>query len=77
MALQIMTGNAPLPKPYTSHTIVLNVIITIIDKFRSPTLFVFHACSTCGINVMLLNAEPMRPVTSIQSMNVKVVSDKL
>ena len=71
MALQIITGNAPLPIPYTNHTMVLTVIISIIERFKSPTLLVFHACTTCGTKVMLLNAEPISPVTSIQSMVVK------
>lgn len=42
MALQIITGNKPLPIPYTSQETVLIKTITIMDKFKSPTLFVFQ-----------------------------------
>jgi hypothetical protein len=67
MALQIITGNAPLPMPYTSQTIVLRVIIKIMEVLRSPTLLVRQACTTCGTKVMLLRPLPTNPVISIQS----------
>ena len=62
----MITGPLLILKPYHSQTSVLVITIRIMERLRSPTLFVRQECQTCGTNVTQVRKDPTYPMKLVR-----------
>jgi len=65
--LAMIIGKTPFIAAYSNQVETLPIRINTIQIERSPTDLVFHACKTCGMNVIDERTTPTYPTYSIHS----------